>query len=220
MRSFFAILAEVTTRVGGKKDAVVWRVRVNEGSNLVGVEPEPGYSSALVGQIAHAVAEGLADIRDESKQPTHFSERALRNLRDLAKLVTDDSDTSIRVWVRKEPIPLTPDVATRVSELLATEHEDFGSIEGRLETLSGRKGLHFVIYEPMLGEAVRCYIDNDEQLNVAMTNFRKRVEVYGTIKYRKDGKAVSIRVEEIVPFPSSGELPSFRDVHGILRKAV
>jgi hypothetical protein len=110
-------------------------------------------------------------------------------------------------------------MVSHIGEIVAIEHEDFGSIEGRLERLPGRERLHFAIYEPLGGQDIRCEIAADELLEQAMTNFRKRVEVYGTIKYRKDGKPVSIRVEEIVPFPASDKLPSFREVHGILGKA-
>jgi hypothetical protein len=226
VRAFFVIVEEVTAEVGGKKDAVRWRVQVGHGRNLVGVRPEPGYSPALLTRITQAVSDGLSQIEGAASAPAHFNERALRNLRELATLAenahgghTTGDHTTIRIWVNKTPIAVTHSAASHVGEIVAIEHEDFGSIEGRLETLLGREGLQFVIHEPLRGEAIRCEIAADELLEQAMANFRERVEVYGTIKYRKDGQPVSIRVEEIVPFPASDQLPSFREVHGILVKA-
>jgi hypothetical protein len=54
----------------------------------------------------------------------------------------------------------------------------------------------------------------------AVRAFGRRVEVYGAVRYRADGVPVSITAEEIVPFPSSEDLPGFRSVRGILREAL
>jgi hypothetical protein len=221
VRAFFVIVDEVTAEVAGEKDVISWRVQADHGRNLVGVRPEPGHSPALVARVTQAVSDGLTHIERAATAPAHFNERALRHLRDLATLAGNahGDDTTIRIWVNKSPIAVTHNAASNVDEIVAIEHEDFGSIERRLETLPRQKGLQFVIHEPLGGQAICCEIAADELLEQAMANFRKRVEVYGTIKYRKDGKPVSIRVEEIVPFPASDKLPSFRELHGILGKA-
>lgn len=220
VRSFFSILKEVSGRVAGKQETVQWRVQVSEGSNLVGVDPIPGHSPAIVAEIIRAVSDGIGAIEDRAVRPKYFSERAIKNLRELADVVgtTTDDDTTVRVWVKKSPLPVTHKSVAHVAELLAAGHEDYGSIEGRLRTVSDKGGLHFVVKEPILNHEVRCFIP-ERLTDTAMTNFRHRVEVYGLIKYRKDGKAVSIDVDDIVPFPPRETLPSYRDVRGILREA-
>ncbi|HEX5959129.1 MAG TPA: hypothetical protein VFY92_10825 [Hyphomicrobiaceae bacterium] len=220
VRSFFALLNEVTTRVAGKRGGVEWRVHVKAGSNLIGVLPEPGFDRAIVGQIVAAVSEGVSSLESRAEKPRYFTERAVKSLRELADVVgkSDRDDTMVRIWAKKEPIPVTHHAVANIGELLSSEHEDYGSIEGKLQTVTDRGGLQFVVYEPLWDRAIRCRI-SEQLTELAITNFRKRVEVYGLIRYRKDGKPVSIQADDIVPFPDREQIPSFRDVHGILREA-
>jgi len=220
VRSFFAILAEVTKQVAGKPTAIEWVVQVKEASNLIGLSYRPGFDPALASQVIDAVSAGITQLEDESAQPLYFNERAMRQLRDLGSVVgrSDDDDTVVRVWAKKQPIAVSYNAVANVNALLASEHSDYGSIEGRLQTVTERGRLQFVVYDPLWDEPIRCFVP-EEQIQQAMNAFRARVEVYGLIRYRKDGKPVSIDVDEIVPFPAAAEIPSFRDVYGILRRA-
>ncbi len=220
VRSFFAILDEVTREVGGKPSAVRWAVAVTHGSNLVQVSPQPGYDPAIISVVTDAVADGISQIEEREARPAHFSEKALRSLRDLSNVVgrTDSDDTTVRVWVRRNPIDVTAKAAANVIGLLASEHKDYGSIEGHLQTITERGRLQFIVYVRLWDMQARCYIP-DHLVPEAIAAFGSRVEVYGPIRYRKDGKPVSIEVDEIRAFPETEDIPSFRDVHGILRKA-
>lgn len=220
VRSFFTIVAEVTAKVAGKKTAVQWNVAVREGSNLVGLDPLPGFNAAVIGKIMVAVADGVSQLEDRAAQPQFFSERAIKGLRDLADVVgtTEEDDTRVRVWVKKEPMSLSHKAVAHVAQLLASEHEDYGSVEGRLQTVTERGGFHFVIYQILWDDPVRCYVP-DRLAQKAIAPFGQRVEVYGQIKYRKDGKAQSIEADDIVPFPPKESIPRFREVRGILRRA-
>ncbi len=220
VRSFFAILDEVTREAGGKTSAVRWTVAVKHGSNLVQVSPQPGYDPTVISVVTEAVADGISQIEEREARPANFNERALRSLRDRSNVVgrTESDDTTVRVWVRRDPIDVTAKAAANISGLLASEHEDYGSIEGRLQTLSERGGLQFIVYDRLWDRPARCYIP-DHLVEMALVAFRSRVEVYGLIRYRKDGKPVSIDVDEIREFPPAEDIPSFRDVHGILGKA-
>lgn len=220
VRSFFAILDEVTREVGGKPNAVRWSVTVKHGSNLVQVSPQPGYDPAIIGVVTEAVADGLSQIEERETRPAHFTEKALRSLRDLSSAVgrTDSDDTTVRVWVRRNPIDITAKAAANVSGLLGSDHKDYGSIEGLLQTLTERGRLQFIVYERLWDIQARCYIP-DNLVEEALAAFGSRVEVYGQIRYRKDGRPVSIDVDEIREFPAMEDIPSFRDVHGILRRA-
>ena len=220
VRSFFVILGEVTREVGGKPSAIRWTVDVKHGSNLVQVSPQPGYDPAIISLVTEAVSDGISQIEERETRPPHFNERALRSLRDLSNVVgrTDSDDTTVRVWVRRDPIDVTAKAAANVIGLLASEHEDYGSIEGRLQTLTERGRLQFIVYERLWDKQARCYIP-ENLVEEALAAFGSRVEVYGLIRYRKDGKPVNIDVDEIRVFPEAEDIPSFREVHGILRRA-
>lgn len=219
VRTFFAILTEVTREVGGRPKAVEWRVNVKQGSNLVQVAPQPGFDPALINIVTSAVGNGISQLENIEARPDHFNERALKNLRELGSVVgrAERDDTIVKVWVRRDPIRVTEKSAANVSGILASEHEDYGSIEGRLQTVTERGRLQFIVYEQLWDKAIRCYMP-DHLTEAAMGAFRARVEVYGLIRYRKDGQPISIFVDELVKFPPENEIPSFQDVHGILRQ--
>lgn len=219
VRAFFAIVTEVTTKVAGRKSAIKWTVAVREGSNLVGLDPVPGFNPAVINRVISAVSSGIAQLEDRAAQPTSFSERAIKSLRELADVVgvSEDDDTLVRVWVKKEPVRLSHKSVAHVAQLLASEHEDYGSVEGRLQTVTERGGFHFVIYQILWDDSVRCFVP-EHLAQVAIQSFGQRVEVYGRIKYRKDGKAQSIDADDIIPFPPKESIPTFREVRGILRK--
>ena len=220
IRAFFAILKEVSGHISGKQERLRWHVQVNEGSNLIGVLPSPGQSPAVVAEVLKAISDGIGEIEDRAARPKHFNERAIKSLRELADIVgtTTEDDTFVRVWVKRQPINLTLKSVAHVAELLASGHEDYGSIEGRLRAVTDKGGLHFVVKEPLGNLEVRCFIP-ETLTDTALANFRNRVEVYGIIKYRKDGRAISIEVDDLVPFPPKELLPSYLDVRGVLREA-
>jgi hypothetical protein len=218
VKAFFGIVEEVTKSVCADRPRVLWRVQVKSGSNLVGVSPEPGFSAAIVALIADSVEMGIKDMEQGPAEPPHFTPRAIRHLHDLAEIVgTDENDdTEIKVWVRKEPRNLTHRSVVHTAELLTASYTDHGSIEGHLQVVSERRGLHVVVYEPLWDKPVRCHL-SDEQAAIALQNFGKRVEVTGLVHYRGDGVPVSIDVDEIEAFPEPEDIPGFQAVRGILR---
>jgi hypothetical protein len=218
IRAFFGVLGEVTRSVCSGQPVVRWRVQVKAGSNLIGVVPVPGFRPEVVGTIASALRDGIVSLEESDAQPQYFTEAAMRYARDLGDISESDDDDEVRVrlWARKHPMVISHHTVANVMEALAGEFEDHGSIDGRLQTLSERGAMRFVIYDTLTDRAVQCFI-SDGKLADAIESFRKRVEVYGLIKYRKDGTALSIDVEDIVQFPEPPDIPDFRSVRGILR---
>lgn len=95
-----------------------------------------------------------------------------------------------------ESISPTQRVAASVDYLLAPAYEDYGSFEGRLETLSVHGRTRFNIFDPITARPVHCYFA-DEKLQQAHSAFNQRVLVTGTVKYSRIGQPVSIRVDDI-----------------------
>jgi len=218
VRAFFALLADVTETVCEGREQVAWRVQVKEGSNLVEAVPLVGAHSEDVGAIIDRVGLGVATIEDTDDDLEGWSPRAINSFKDMGVLsgVNDDDDTVVRVWVRREPLPITHRTVARVAEINRLGYKDYGSVEGRLQVLSERGSLHIMVYEPVWDKPIRCYIDED-LLNRSRESFGKRVEIYGEVKYRPDGSPMSIKAEEIVAFPDTDSIPSATDVQGILR---
>jgi len=93
---------------------------------------------------------------------------------------------------------------------------EYGSISGKLETVSERNGFRFVIYDDLWDRPINCLVKEEDKARV-MGVFGKRVEVFGDIRYRSDGRATSVDIEDFTEFPDPDALPKTADVKGILR---
>lgn len=219
VRAFFGIVNEVTRSLAGEGQSVHWVVQVKAGSNLIGLAPARSNVPAPVLQdIYNKVQEGIETIESEAKEPEGLPETALRYIRDLGAVVGtgNGDDTKVRVWTRKQPIAVTHKAVAHVAVLINEAYEDFGTLEGRVQVISEQGALHVFVSEPIHGRRIRCYFD-EEMLPLFMAAFRKRVEVTGRIKYRRDGAPISIEATALSEFPPQQDLPSFREMRGIFR---
>ena len=112
-------------------------------------------------------------------------------------------------------LEVTYKTALFMENRLRVDYNDFGTIEGRLEAIQGKDRLKIGVNDPLFRQNVRCYMTED-LLALALSSFRKRVEVSGTIHYRRDGTPVSIDASSICALPDDSELPTANDVRGIL----
>jgi hypothetical protein len=220
VRAFFGLVREVTRDLVEPQQFVHWVVQVKSGSNLVGLAPQQfNVPPTVLDNIYEKIEDGIGIIENEAKEPDGFPEGALRYIRELASVVgTDETDdTKVRVWTKKRPALVTHRTVAHVAVLLSEHYEDFGTIEGRIHVISDQGALHVFVTEPVWNRRIRCYFD-EEMLPVFLGAFRKRVEVTGRIKYRRDGKPISIDATTLSEFPESKDLPSFREMRGIFRE--
>lgn len=213
--AFFEMVRDLSSISEAQAD---WRVQVKQGSNLVGVFPTPTVPPVVVERVLSTIGTGVAGFEREAREQMAFNDRAMKSLRKLGQVAgtTDSDDIAVRLWIGKRPQPVTYRSVFHVTELLEATYQEYGSVTGKLQTLSERGGLKFVIYEPIWDRPVRCIIP-DRLLDDAMAAFGRRVEVYGPVKYRRDGMPFSVFVNDIEVMPNPNELPSFRDIRGILR---
>lgn len=219
VRAFFGLVQEVTAEIVGGDGTVEWAVKVNDGSAIVGVDPASyTVAPAMLDTIRANVLRGLETLEIDATEPEHFPEAAMKHARDLANVVgtDEDDDTRVRIWVNKKAKPLTHKIVANAIEILRTAYEDHGSIEGRLQVVSEEGKLHCNVRDPVTGRAIRCVIE-ETMLPEAFAAFRKRVEVTGQVRYRKDGTPTSIKVESMSVFPEPSQLPSFHDIRGLLK---
>jgi hypothetical protein len=219
-RAFFGYVQEIAQTVAPAGEKPRWIVRVREGSTLLAVAPTPAIPPE-VARIVYARAEhGLRRLKNRDIDDSGLAEPALKHLRTLAEMTETGPNkaapVSLRLWVEKKPISFEPSIASAIREDQRTDYNDFGTIEGRLETIQESYGsLQLYIRDALLRQRVRCYFP-EEMLPAVFEQFRKRVEVSGIIHYRKNGTPVSIEAEHIVGLPDDSELPTADDVKGIL----
>jgi len=218
-RAFFGYVQEITASLSEKGDSGRWLVKVREGSALLAVDPGPNLESGVANAIYFQAERGMRSLLESNIEDAGLSEPALKHLRTLSEMTETRPKVMpihIRLWVKKSPINFDPVIASTIRESRRADYNDYGTIEGRLETIQESFGtLQFNIRDPMFREKVRCYFPED-LLPQVFDRFRKRVEVAGIIHYRKNGTPVSIEAEHIIGLPEDSELPTADDVRGIL----
>jgi len=216
VRAFFDLVDDLTRDVGGR-EFVSWNVRVREGSAIIEVMPELA-ADAPVGVFASiegALAEGIQSLEAVAERPNHYSDNALKAVRRLGRI--SDAETKVAIRVANAKHSITHKSVANVNDLVGWTISDYGSIEGRLRTVSDQGNLHFFVFDDLTNRQIRCYFD-DEQTDDVMKAWRSRVIVSGVVRYRKDGEPTSIVVDNLTPLKSSSDLPSADDVLGILKE--
>lgn len=109
------------------------------------------------------------------------------------------------------------DLRTERPSVHRAAYNSYGSVTGRVQTLSDRQSLQFVLYQEWTEQAVRCYAraDQGEELRAI---WGKRVCVHGEItRTHQTRRIVSIRhVSAIDVLPDEPER-RFEDARGVLQ---
>jgi hypothetical protein len=138
-----------------------------------------------------------------------WSIRTLENARDIVSVLSDGV-SQITLSSGSEIVSPTQRVAATVDYLIAPAYEDYGTLEGRLETLSVHRKTRFNIYDPLTGQPISCSFRTDK-LEEAHAAFNKRVAISGSIKYGRIGNPVSIQVDNIRVLEGGVRTSEFRD---------
>ncbi len=126
--------------------------------------------------------------------------------------------TAVKIRSMSEKASVTPQMVVAADALITGQRQSYGSVEGKLQTITERGGFRFVVYDSLYDHRVDCFID-EELMNRAVASFGKRVRVSGLVQYDHFGDPVSIKVDELYVFRPNKELPSVHEMRGILKGA-
>lgn len=218
VESFFRVLNNVANKATNTNDAFTWMVRVREGSAIIEAQPSPRNASLDQIPIAiSAIEEGVSSLEaGSSERPKFFDDASMKALKELSQVTENDISVKIKVGSKKTIAKLSAKTIASVNSVLEAIYTDYGTIEGKLETVSKRNGYQFTLYDDLTDHAVKCHFDSS-MLRRVLDVFENRVSVRGTIRYRKDGVPVSIQVEDFRILRKSNELPGIEKIVGILR---
>ena len=213
-RHFFGLAKEIALSTG--EDEVVWRVKVKEGSNLIALEPDQLSASDHIEAIYDKFNVGTSALMRGEIEKADLSEGALDHFKKLAQLTESKKNpVTMKFWVQKSPLDMGPRIAETIREDWRSSYSDYGTIDGRLLAIQERGGsLKIKIKDPLFARPIECSLP-EEMIDEALSTFRKRVEIAGLIKYRKNGMPVSIAVDRITIMADDDELPTANDVRGI-----
>lgn len=168
----------------------------------------------------------LADGSDSVSLPTAFGESPLEDVSSLGRLLKRRGGlTQIEVSANGTSTALPTvyidqRIQERVRSVLAAGYSDYGSIEGKLQSvqLHGRRSV--TLWDDMTGAPVRCPIPKSPfWIEVIRNALDKRVMVTGTIHYFGGGKPRWVEMDQLVeldhdPLGPRGDFGSIPDLTG------
>src|SRR5579871_5121448 len=116
-----------------------------------------GDSDYITRRAMNAAVSGMRQIEHSASMiPPHFTYHTLERAKKLVAVLNDGIARLLLVPPDGETLVLTQRTAAHVDELLPSPHEEIGSFEGRLETLSIHKTKTFAIWDEVTGARIEC----------------------------------------------------------------
>lgn len=213
--SFLGLVKELSKQVAGNNaESGEWSVKVYSGSIAVGVIPSAQNLNA--DRVREIMISGIRSLANGVRSG-EFSDKAIECAKSLASLFKKSSvEPNVRIWSKKEEsVHVVRMVAVEADNILTPAYEEQGAVEGILERIDAHGKRQFVIYDVIDNRAVKCEV-SEPQLQQALESFKKRVEVIGTVRFRKDGMPVSIKASRIINFPNKSEIPTLAQMRILL----
>lgn len=166
--------------------------------------------------LPRVVTDGVTRLMSGVDRPAAFSDPALVSLRDLARMAT--ATQKLRLYSKGVTVELTQQLAVNVDKLLEAAYKAYGTVEGHLDVVNVHgKRQYFAVYDDLTAERIESSFSSKVSLDDVARAISRRVAIEGEISYRSNGAIISIVADKLTPFPPDDELPSIRDVLGILR---
>jgi hypothetical protein len=219
IESFFDLVDEISQSVTGKTQKVKWLVSVKPGSVEIHLSSDQKTKQAeYVPRIAAIIDEGIKGIAKPDFKSQYYSDKALESIRRMAISVDPSKEEieAISISVNGKGTFLTPEMIVNIDSLLEIKREEYGSIEGRLDLISSRKGYHFFITDNIRNHPVKCDFPEIMKERI-LASFNKKVYIFGLIKYRKGNIPYSIQLQYIKTIKDQNLLPTADEVFGILK---
>lgn len=215
------LLNEVSSEISEPKPShVYWglaELSMNSPARI-SVESTSEEVEGTAGRTTSVIVEGLAKLQKERTRPQYFNDNALESAQRLARL-SGDNIARINIYsdLPNQQTYVNEQIAVNISSIL--EYLDYhGSVEGRLELISGKEGqpVYFRVQDRINKVGVRCIIADELLEKEALNAFRKRVIVSGIIKSDNNGIPRSINVDNIDILPEEKDLPQDNDLVKLL----
>lgn len=159
---------------------------------------------------------GLSSVEKSATVPFNFSEEALKSTRKLVSLLNNGVARMEFSAVGEEKVAPTLHAAANIDEIISKQPVslfEMTTIGGQLDVIDAHKGTKFIIYDFLTNSRVPCIV-SDDQLELAKSALRKRVEVTGRAKMTHAGKPILLHVESIRLLRDQANLPKPTDFKG------
>lgn len=223
VNAFVDLIVQVSQEISQGESTPVWNMSVRTGSNVLAAKPVSDARTAKAAkQTMRLVLSGIRMLERGRADVPHFNRRALQAAKDLGGVLAKPGKQgidSVEIGLGSgKPLPITQKTSEVVSGKIGVQRQSFGSVEGRLQTITERGSFQFVVYDAISDRGINCFVPQ-ERFKDAHQAFGRRVNVSGIIQYDRSGAAVSIKVDSIRVFRELDELPPIEQFRGILKGA-
>ena len=221
VQSFTDLILQVTEQISRTGKKPVWNMSVRKGSSVLVARPVPDVETiGRARETIKSVRNGIGLLEKGHADVPHFTQKALIAARGLGELRAKPTKLGITIVEvgngEGAKFPVTTRTVETVTKEVGAQKSAYGAIEGTLQTISNRAGFQFVVYEALTDRGVNCFVRPD-MFRDAHAAFGKRVKVSGLIRYAKDGKPISIDVENVRVFKTIEEIGPIESFRGILK---
>ena len=135
--------------------------------------------------------------------PQHFNPHTLEIAKQIPSVLADGV---ARVAISSPDSPdsgvatVSQHLAANAASLMPKEHDELGTIRGKLERLDTHGAYTFSVWDAVTGHKVDCVFPEDRYEEV-LGLVRRRVDVSGRIRYTGAGLPYRVIVEEIRELP-------------------
>lgn len=183
------------------------------GSAAITARAEPLDDDA-VAKIATMTERYLSAGREVSSGRVDGATPLLRVVRDLTEIAAEENrviletaDDELIFTAPVSPLPLPPGAQTTKS---------LGTVRGRVETLSHRKGFRFTLYELTTDRPVSCYLQADHE-DLMRDVWGHIADVTGVVTRDADtGRPLTVRRVTSVDVVTEGEAMGFLRARGVV----
>ncbi len=167
-------------------------------------------------EVASAFVQGMAQVERHGTSPPYLSQQGMESARRLLKMIGRDGAAGLVVANARQEVELSALASLQIDQLLQPGHQAIGSVEGRIETISIRRGQRFVVYQHRTQKAVSCRFEGDEWLERAKELLGHRVIVAGTVHHNARGEPTRVDLTDIRRIRSRDQLPRTSDIKGLM----
>jgi hypothetical protein len=216
IQSFFALVEGVSRNVAGGKSETEWKVEVASGSAIVRATSDTPNADKTITAVTRGVHSLKSGVQST---PPWFTKDEVRAARALAEIADGTAVKSVQIKNGEAPEELSETVVKTADAILLSERSiAYGSIEGKLDTVSTRDGFKCSVLEPNYHRPVTCSFSKRELEKEAYNAFDKRVLISGMIRYGKEGYPTSIDADVLRVFPDESELPTLEEIQAIYKE--
>ena len=198
-----------------------WQIKdAGIGSFAIALETLPtessrnGYDPA---QVASILIDGFNCLEHKRDVPLELKEATLKEMRSVAgALKSRDIEHELLVTsdVTGQTGRISHPMARQINRMLLKERVTIGSVEGKLELVSGHKGdRKFNVYHSITGKAVRCDLSLALEKEV-IDALGKQVVVSGKVHRNLNGDPVKVAVEKLRVRHENRQIPTLDELMG------